>query len=86
MWAIGTGLVCPPERAQNVHSEVRYRVLTSLYGTTAAEEAVIQYGGSVTATNARELLSMPDIDGCLVGGASLKAASFTSIIAAIASH
>lgn len=84
VWAIGTGSVCPPDKAQELHQYMRERVLETLYGKQAAGTAVIQYGGSVTGANAKDLLGRPDIDGCLVGGASLKAQGFASILQAAA--
>jgi triosephosphate isomerase (TIM) len=71
VWAIGTGLTATPEQAQEVHAGVRVW-LGERFGQATAGRVVVQYGGSVTATNARELLACPDIDGALVGGASLK--------------
>jgi triosephosphate isomerase len=79
VWAIGTGLVCPKEVAQEVHHFIR-STIANKYGNEVAKKIVIQYGGSVNENNVKELMSMPDIDGCLVGGASLKADSFTKII------
>jgi len=80
VWAIGTGRNATPEQAQEVHAMIRGR-LASLSGTIA-DSVRILYGGSVKAANARELFSMPDIDGGLVGGASLKAEEFAQICAA----
>lgn len=79
MWAIGTGLVCPKEVAQEVHQYIRSRIAKK-YGDEIARKSIIQYGGSVKADNVKELMAMPDIDGCLVGGASLTADSFAQII------
>ena len=79
VWAIGTGRTASPEQAQEVHALLR-RLLTDAYGAETAEATAIQYGGSVKADNAGRLLSMPDVDGALVGGASLKADSFGGII------
>jgi len=79
VWAIGTGETATPEQAQEVHKHIRER-LESKFGKEAAAAIRIQYGGSVKASNAKELLAMPDIDGCLVGGASLKADEFAAII------
>lgn len=79
VWAIGTGKVATPQQAQDVHAFIR-NLISQLYSTKAAEEIVIQYGGSVKPDNAAELLSQKDIDGALVGGACLKADSFISII------
>lgn len=81
VWAIGTGKVATPAQAQEVHAFIR-QVLTSIFNTAIANRLVIQYGGSVKADNAEELLGQPDIDGALVGGASLKADSFAGIITA----
>ena len=81
VWAIGTGLTASPEQAQEVHAFIRGR-LTEAFGQATANRVVVQYGGSVKADNAGELLSRPDIDGALVGGASLKAADFLGIIQA----
>ncbi|OED34220.1 triose-phosphate isomerase [PVC group bacterium (ex Bugula neritina AB1)] len=79
IWAIGTGLTATPEQAQEVHSWIR-DFLTSLYGASVAQKISILYGGSVKPSNAAELIKKEDIDGALVGGASLKAADFVSII------
>lgn len=79
VWAIGTGLVCPKEVAQEVHQFIR-SLIRSKYGDDIANNIVIQYGGSVNPGNVKELMEMPDIDGCLVGGASLTADSFSKII------
>lgn len=81
VWAIGTGKVATPEQAQAVHAFLRGR-LDQAYGQATAARVVVQYGGSVKADNARELLAAPDIDGALVGGASLKAADFLGILSA----
>lgn len=81
VWAIGTGRVASPEQAEEVHSDLR-RLCESRYNSDVASRIRIQYGGSVKADNARELLAQPNIDGALVGGASLKADSFLGIIAA----
>ena len=80
IWAIGTGKTATPEQAQEVHSFIR-GLIDEIYSTESAENLVIQYGGSVKPDNAATLLSQPDIDGALVGGACLKADSFLSIIA-----
>ncbi|MBP47479.1 MAG: triose-phosphate isomerase [Myxococcales bacterium] len=79
VWAIGTGLTASPAQAQEVHAWVRGYV-GSLLGSSFASQVPIQYGGSVKPANAAGLLSQPDIDGALVGGASLKAPSFADII------
>lgn len=78
VWAIGTGLSATPEIAQGVHFAVR-KWLRKAYGNDVAEMIRIQYGGSVTADNVDILMKCPDIDGALVGGASLTAASFARI-------
>ena len=81
VWAIGTGETATPEQAQTVHAAIR-GWLRERYPAFVAETVRIQYGGSVKPSNAAELLSCPDIDGCLVGGASLNAESFAAIVAA----
>jgi triosephosphate isomerase len=78
VWAIGTGKTATPQQAQEVHHLIR-ELLSELLGTTTIR---ILYGGSVTPDNAATLLAQPDLNGALVGGASLKAASFLGIIAA----
>ncbi len=80
VWAIGTGRTATPQQAQDVHGFIR-QWLTESFGDVA-EKVRIQYGGSVNPGNAKELLAQPDIDGALVGGASLKADSFAAIVAA----
>ena len=80
VWAIGTGKVATTGQAQEVHGQIR-GLLRELAGPQAAEAVRIQYGGSVKPENAAELLSQPDIDGALVGGASLKAEDFARIVA-----
>lgn len=79
VWAIGTGRTATPEQAQAVHYFIR-SIIGDIFGADTAEKIIIQYGGSVKAENAKELLSQPDIDGALVGGACLKADSFFGII------
>jgi len=79
VWAIGTGKTASSEQAQEVHHFIR-GVLSDLHGDEVARQVRIQYGGSVKPGNARELMSQPDIDGALVGGASLDAKSFSEII------
>jgi triosephosphate isomerase len=79
VWAIGTGKTATAEQAQQVHAFIR-SVLAELHGSSVANQVRIQYGGSVKPANARELMSQPDIDGALVGGASLDAKSFSEII------
>jgi len=81
VWAIGTGLTATPDQAQDAHAFVR-GWLRDLYATEAADSIRLQYGGSVTAANASALMNMPDIDGALVGGASLKASDFAAIVRA----
>jgi triosephosphate isomerase len=78
VWAIGTGKTATPEDAQAVHKFVR-SVVEKLYGPLAARQMVIQYGGSVKADNAAQLMAQEDIDGALVGGAALKAETFVPI-------
>lgn len=79
VWAIGTGKNATPAQAQEVHKFIR-DLITKLYSPAFAEKLVIQYGGSVKPDNSKELMSQPDIDGALVGGACLKADSFIKII------
>jgi triosephosphate isomerase len=78
VWAIGTGRTATTAQAQEVHAEIR-RILRDI-GGAAADEVRIQYGGSVKPDNAAELMAQPDVDGALVGGASLEAASFAKIV------
>ena len=80
VWAIGTGKVATPAQAQEVHAMIR-RLLTEMYDAQTAEAIQIQYGGSVKPDNAADLLSCPDIDGALVGGAALTAEAFAGIVA-----
>lgn len=79
IWAIGTGKTATPKEAQAMCSHIR-QVMRKLYGSAVSENIVIQYGGSVKPANAHELMNMEDIDGALVGGASLKAADFMEIV------
>ena len=79
VWAIGTGETATPDQAQAVHAHIR-NILKSIYDEGLADGTRIQYGGSVKPGNATELMAKPDIDGALVGGASLKADSFLGII------
>jgi triosephosphate isomerase (TIM) len=81
VWAIGTGKTATAAQAQEVHAHLR-GVLRGLWGAATAGGVRLQYGGSVKADNAAELLSQPDIDGALVGGASLKAADFSAVVRA----
>ena len=79
VWAIGTGKTATPEQAEEVHGFIRSK-LEKLYSREVSEEIRIQYGGSVTPENVRGLMNQPNIDGALVGGASLKADSFSRIV------
>lgn len=79
VWAIGTGVNATPEQAQEMHAYIR-QLIETRYNPKAAEDAIILYGGSCNAQNARSLFSQPDIDGGLIGGASLKADEFVSIV------
>ncbi len=79
VWAIGTGETATPEQAQEVHKFIRTLLIDS-FSTNLAENITIQYGGSVKPENAAELFSQPDIDGGLIGGASLKPESFAAIV------
>ena len=79
IWAIGTGLTATAEQAEEVCAEIR-RVIAALYSEADAEAFTIQYGGSMNAKNCKELMAMPEIDGGLIGGASLKAEDFSVIV------
>ncbi len=79
IWAIGTGKTATSEDANNSIKEIRNKI-AKIYGQNVAEEVIIQYGGSVKSSNAKELFTMSDIDGGLVGGASLKAEEFSKIV------
>ena len=79
LWAIGTGKTATPEQAQEVHAFIR-QLLGKLFNADVAQSVRIQYGGSVAPENMATLMGKPDIDGALVGGASLKAPSFAAII------
>ena len=79
VWAIGTGKTATAEQANEVCAIIR-NVIAEKYGKAVARAAIIQYGGSMNAANAAELLEMPDIDGGLIGGASLKADAFATIV------
>ena len=81
VWAIGTGKVASPETAQEAHAFIRGKI-AGQFGAALADQTRILYGGSVTPENAAELLAQVDIDGTLVGGASLKADDFSRIIQA----
>ncbi|HXG49107.1 MAG TPA: triose-phosphate isomerase [Methylomirabilota bacterium] len=79
VWAIGTGKTATATQAQEAHAYIRL-LLSKAFDDTVARRVRIQYGGSVKATNARELMSQPDVDGALVGGASLEVRSFADIV------
>lgn len=78
VWAIGTGVTASPEQAQEMHAFIR-GLLAEKYGSTLADETTILYGGSCNAKNAAELFAKPDVDGGLIGGASLKSDDFLTI-------
>lgn len=79
VWAIGTGLTATSDQAEEIHAYIR-SLIAAKYGNEVAENTTILYGGSCKASNAKELFSKPDVDGGLIGGASLKAADFKGII------
>jgi triosephosphate isomerase len=79
VWAIGTGKTASTEQAQEAHAFIRQQ-LVDLYDEATAKKVRIQYGGSVKPANARDLMSQPDVDGALVGGAALEARSFADIV------
>ena len=79
IWAIGTGVNATPEQAQDVHNLIRNKLLAEKYDKDIAKQIRIQYGGSVKPDNIKSLMQKPDIDGALVGGASLKADSFIKL-------
>jgi triosephosphate isomerase len=79
VWAIGTGKTATPEQAQEVHTFIR-GLLGTLYGNALADDVRIQYGGSVNAGNIQALMAQPDVDGALVGGASLDASAFAKLV------
>ena len=79
IWAIGTGETASPEQAQEMHAAIR-TFLNESYGEKIAQAISILYGGSVKPANAKEIFGQPDVDGGLVGGASLKADSFSAIV------
>ena len=81
VWAIGTGKTATPDQAEEVHRDIR-ELLGTMFKAATSQRVIIQYGGSVKADNALELLSQPNIDGALVGGASLKVDSFAGIVQA----
>ncbi|MEL6356851.1 MAG: triose-phosphate isomerase [Bacteroidota bacterium] len=80
VWAIGTGVTATPEQAQSMHAFIRAKIAAQ-YGREIAEATTILYGGSMKPANAADLIAQPDVDGGLVGGASLKVDSFSEIIA-----
>lgn len=82
VWAIGTGKTASAEQAQEMHAEIRTH-LASKYGKDVADEITIQYGGSVKPDNAAEIFAKPDVDGGLIGGASLKSRDFVDIVKAM---
>ncbi|NLT42680.1 MAG: triose-phosphate isomerase, partial [Anaerolineae bacterium] len=84
IWAIGTGRAATAEGANQVIADVVRGTVVDLYGADVAQAMRVQYGGSMNAANARELLQQPDIDGGLIGGASLKADDFIAIVTAAA--
>ena len=79
IWAIGTGKTATAEQAEEIHAYIR-SIIAEKYGNAVAEDTTILYGGSCKASNAPELFAKPDIDGGLIGGASLKCADFKGII------
>jgi triosephosphate isomerase len=79
VWAIGTGVNATPEQAQDMHAYIR-SLIAGKYGKEVAEDTTIQYGGSCKPSNARELFANPDVDGGLIGGASLEAEDFVAIV------
>ena len=79
VWAIGTGLTATSDQAEEIHAYIR-SLIAEKYGNEVAENTTILYGGSCKGSNAKELFSKPNVDGGLIGGASLKAADFKEII------
>ncbi len=79
VWAIGTGVTATSQQAQDAHAFIR-KVLAQMFGDATAQKVIIQYGGSVKPDNVAELVACPDIDGALVGGASLKVEDFASLL------
>ena len=79
VWAIGTGVTASPEQAQDMHAFIR-SIVAAQYDSEVANQTTILYGGSCKPANAKSLFSQPDVDGGLIGGASLKAADFTAIV------
>lgn len=82
VWAIGTGRTATPEQAQEAHAFIR-KVLADIYDVDTANKIRIQYGGSVKPSNMAEIIAQPDVDGALVGGASLESGSFYEIVKAV---
>lgn len=82
VWAIGTGLTATPEQAQEMHQYIR-KLVREKYGNECAEKMIIIYGGSCKPSNAAEIFSKPDVDGGLIGGASLKKEDFVAIVEAV---
>lgn len=82
IWAIGTGLTASSAQAQDMHFELR-RHIAGQYGDTVAQDTSILYGGSANEKNAAELFAQPDVDGGLIGGASLKSREFTTVVKAV---
>lgn len=85
VWAIGTGVTATPDQAESAHQFVR-ELVRKEFGGAVADAVRIQYGGSAKPDNAAELISQPNVDGFLVGGAALKADSFAGIVKAVSSH
>jgi len=85
VWAIGTGHVATPEQARQAHAELR-ELLAALFGSRTAAATTLQYGGSVKPDNIAELLDCPDVNGALVGGASLDPNSFRALLGACATQ
>lgn len=81
VWAIGTGETATPDQAQEMHAFIR-QTIEEKFGAELAQEVTVLYGGSVKPSNAREIFSKPDVDGGLIGGASLNAADFLAIVSA----
>jgi triosephosphate isomerase len=82
VWAIGTGLTASPQQAQEMHAYIR-SLISEKYGKETADQTTILYGGSCKPSNAAEIFSMPDVDGGLIGGASLKKEDFCAIVDAV---
>ena len=83
VWAIGTGKTATSQQAQDVHAMIR-KLLAEMYSEDAAQQIRIQYGGSAKPSNTAELMACPDVDGLLVGGASLKVEDFSAMIKTVA--